>query len=99
MGDPAVRSIAIDALKSLSLRPDRAWGSPYAGQTYGPQVGDVVKGCDKLWVLAPHLRKKTNYWTWTKAPWDVGSGIDKNGTQDNIRLDLFLPYALVKAFD
>lgn len=92
-GDRGAAKVRDRALASLSLKPTRGWGSPYGGQVYGPLPGDHLAGCAARWVVAPHLRKQTSYWTWQKEPWDVGTK-DPNGLAEGPWLDLTLPYWL-----
>lgn len=83
------------SLASLSLRPIRSWPSPYGGQDHEPSLGAHLLGCASAWVLPPHLRKPTEYWTWAKPPWDVGSGApnaDKPPLDDDSGLSFLLPW-------
>ena len=84
------------SLQSLSLKPLRMWGSPFAGQKHEPEVGDILMGCEDKWVLPPHLRKPTNYWTWQKRPWDAGPGIDEKGINEETGIDFLAPYYMGK---
>jgi len=86
------------SLQSLSLRQLRAWGSPYAGQEQKPDIGAVLQGCDGNFVIPPHLRKPSNYWSWQKEPWDVGPIQDKKGQLAETGLDLTLPFWVGKFF-
>lgn len=90
------RPEALAALRSQALKPLRGYGSPYAGQEWGPSLADVVAGCDDAWALPPHLRRMTNYFIWTKAPWDVGDR-DPAGHLHETGLDFLLPYWLLRA--
>jgi hypothetical protein len=90
-GQPEARA----SLQSQSLKPLRGYGSPYAGQEHGPSLGAVLEGCDDAWVLPPHLRRMTNYFIWTKKPWDTGD-LDRNGFLHETGLDFFLPYWLLR---
>jgi len=93
--DEEVGKVCLQALKSQSLKPLRGYGSPYAGQLHKPSWLDVLQGNDYRWVLPPHLRKHTNYFTWAKEPWDVGS-FDKTGSLEETGLDFLLPFWLYK---
>lgn len=90
------RPEAAASLRSQSLKPLRGFGSPYAGQEHGPSLADVLAGCGDAWVLPPHLRRMTNYFIWTKRPWDVGNR-DPNGFLHETGLDFLLPYWLLRA--
>ncbi len=93
----AARAVMRAGLRSVSLKPLRGWGSPYAGQDHSPGLDDVLRGCDEKWVVAPHLRKPSNYFTWQKRPWDVGSGQSEEGRLEQTGLDFLAPYWLGKA--
>jgi hypothetical protein len=86
------------SLKALSLRPIRQWHSPYYGQSQAPSLWAVTNNHTKNFVLPPHLRKPTDYFTWTKKPWDAGLGPDVNALKDRTTLDYLLPYWLGKHF-
>jgi hypothetical protein len=82
------------SIRSLSLKPLRGWGSPYGGQDHKPKLGDILLRCEKKWVLPPHLRKPTNYWTWQKRPWDVGGPQREDGKLEEPGIDFLVPYWL-----
>ena len=85
------------SLRSAALKPIRGWASPYAGQEHKPAVPAVLGRCTGAWVLPPHLRKATVYFTWTKFPWDTGH-TDKTGAANDTGLSLLLPYWGVRYF-
>lgn len=90
------RPEAAASLRSQSLKPLRGYGSPYAEQEWGPSLGAVLQKCDDQWVLAPHVRRMTNYFIWTKRPWDTGRR-DTAGRLHETGLDFLLPYWLLTA--
>ncbi len=96
--DPKPKRVLKAALQSHALKPLRAWGSPYAGQKHAPKVGAVLVGCEDNWVLPPHLRKPTNYWTWQKRPWDAGPAQDPEGRTEETGIDFIVPYQVGKWF-
>jgi len=98
-GNVEAKGVLRASLASLSLKPLRGWGSPYAGQKHAPKLTAVLQGCDRNWVLPPHLRKPTNYFTWTKRPWDVGQAQDKEGRLEETGLDFLAPYWVGRAFN
>ncbi len=83
------------AIRSQYYKPLRGYGSPYGGQEQKPTLDQVVTGCSDKFVVDPHLRKMTNYFTWAKEPWDVGH-IDKSGNLHESGLDFLLPYWLAR---
>jgi hypothetical protein len=83
---------ALFNLKSLVLRPIRQEPSPLAGDTRMPNILQIIFGDDGQYHLPPHLRKPTNYFTWTKRGWDVGHPGQR--LSDNASLDFLLPYWL-----
>ena len=95
-GNLEAKAICRNALASLSLKPLRAWGSPYGGQEHEPGLDAVLQGCDYNWVLPPHLRKPTSYWTWQKRPWDVGHQ-DHEGRLEEPGIDFLVPYWMGRA--
>jgi hypothetical protein len=95
------KSVLRYGLQSLSLKPLRAWGSPYGSpvnKERAPNLAEVLHGCDYKWIVAPHLRKPTNYMTWQKRPWDVGSAQDKEGRGERTGLGFLAPYWVGKSF-
>jgi len=92
---------ALLALKSLSLKPLRNWASPYGGQDTEPSLLAHLFGCTDNFVLAPHLRKPTDYSTWQKDPWSAGSSAPSTDAQplrDATGLDLLLPFWMGKLY-
>lgn len=87
--------VAQRSLAALSLKPMRGWWSPYGGQENTPTLGAHLTGCADAFVLAPHLRKPTEYWTWQKEPWDIGHGPASPAAppvEDDTGLSFLLPY-------
>jgi hypothetical protein len=93
-GDAGAKTVLVDSLKSLGLKPIRNYSSPYVGQQYGPNVFEVFFGLEDKYVLPPHLRKPTGYTTWQKRPWDVQDSTepDKEPHQNAVGLDFLLAY-------
>ena len=100
--DQASLNTAITSMKSLSLKPLRNWSSPLFDQEQKPNVAAAAANCTYLWALPAHLRKPTQYFTWQKEPWDVGSGIngdwDKEGLGEATGLDVILPYWMARYY-
>jgi len=87
------------SLKSLSLKPIRLRSSPLHDQEWKPPLIAVAMNQTATYVVEPHLRKPTSYFTWQKEPWDVGEGLDKLALGDTTGLDFLLPYYLGKSFN
>lgn len=87
---------ALYSLQSLSLRPSRGYGSPYAGQEQTPSILDALVNCTEGLVVDPHLRKPTGYTTWQKEPWDVGEHPDSDGLLEDTGLALTSGYWLYR---
>jgi len=93
MQDSFGSETALLSLKSLSLKPIRHTGSPLAGDVRDPNIFQVLFQQEAQYILAPHLRKATSYFTWTKRPWDVGGGDPGQPFWgDTTGLDYLLPY-------
>jgi len=84
---------ALFGLKSLSLRPMRQWDSPLCGDLRAPNLSQALTGIGR-YIVPPHLRKPTDYSTWTKKPWDTGEHClgDALPNGDNTGGDFLLPY-------
>lgn len=81
------------SVRSLSLRPIKGRNSPLAGDSRKPNVFEVLFTDISKFVLPPHLRKDTDYWTWQKEPWDTGSGSPNDvSKQDPTGLDYLMVY-------
>jgi hypothetical protein len=85
---------ALLALKSLYLRPIRGVNSAAAGNVSKPSLLQVLFSDLSPFVVPPHLRKMTDYFTWQKEPWDTGEGDVPNQltNQDPVGLDYLLVY-------
>jgi hypothetical protein len=84
---------AVFALKSLTLRPIRQYDSPLCGDMRMPNIFQVIFGLDAQYHLPPHLKKPTNYFTWTKRGWDVREHCSTTEPySDASGLDFLLPY-------
>ena len=85
---------ALLGLKSLSLRPIRQYPSPLCGDIRMPNILQVIFGSDSQYHILPHLRKPTDYFTWTKRGWDSGHCHEGVPQGDNTGIDFTLPYWL-----
>jgi hypothetical protein len=85
------------ALKSLSLKPIRQYDSPLAGDIRTPSLLDSIFGSVGDHVVLPHLLKPTDYFTWSKRPWDVGTVKEgEKPISDTTGLSFLLPYWMGK---
>jgi hypothetical protein len=95
MNDPGTVDLedAMFGLKSLTLKPIREYDSPLCGDVRAPQLEALMS--IRRFVVPPHLRKPTDYSTWTKRPWDVGEHCLEPGQLPNGNTtggDFLLPY-------
>lgn len=80
------------SLKSFVLRPIRQYSSPLQGDERKPNILQIIIGSDGQYHLPPHLRKPTDYFTWTKRGWDVGGDYGEKPRKNITGLGFLLPY-------